>query len=711
MSKKKKSNSKGLEADRIIQLLERSNRPLPLKRILRALAPKKSRSREILNTLQALEDQGLLISLENKQSFILSRKLKQVRGRLEITSSGAGFVLPEEPDCRDVFISPVNLRGAWPGDRLSVAILPRTRGKNPEGKVLKILERRLEEVLVAVTKNKGPQSFWARAVNTSLQIAFEVDTGNLKQEPHPGDVLVVDHLEQLSPGFFKARGQAGLGQETEVPVQEKIVKINRDIPRRFPAQVLETAAELPDDPHAEDMAGRQDLRDLPCVTIDGEDAKDFDDAVCVLQAQDGFRLIVAIADVSHYVPPGSPLDQEAQQRANSFYFPCSVEPMFPEKLSAGLCSLVPNSNRLVMAVDMHFNRKGQRVKHRFYPAVIRSRARLTYRQVKGLLLEPSQPASGELAAHWPMLKQAAELAALLRQIRKQRGALDFDLPEPEFILDSRNRPLDIQPREHNTAHQMIEEFMLAANEATAEFLVHKDFPCLFRIHPEPDEEKIEQLFTLLSQTGLESLPKTYAAKDLQRVLYKVAGSKQEFLVNRLLLRTQMQAAYSSDNQGHFGLASEYYCHFTSPIRRYADCLVHRLLKTALGLTPVNKALLRNLSKTAEHLNTQERKGVAAEREIHKRLMILFLMDKIGELSSGIIASVAERGFWVEFRQGLAEGFVRMDSLKDDHYQLIQKEHRFQGTRSGRSYQIGDQVRVRLSSCSLARLDIDLDIQD
>ena len=711
MNKKKKRSGKGLPADQILRLLDRSNNPLPLKRILRALSSRKHRSPEILHTLQTLEDAGTLLSLENKQSFILTRKLKQVRGTLEITSSGAGFVLPEKQNHEDIFISQSNLQGAWPGDRVTVALLPRSRGKNPEGTILKILERNLEDVLVVLQQSKGAQTFWAQSVDASLRLTFEVDTGPLQTQPDPGEVLMVDHLQQLSQGFFKARAKARLGLETDVPVQETIVKINHRIPRRFPAQAVQAAEDLPNDPQAEEIAGRQDLRELPCVTIDGEDAKDFDDAVCVRQESDGFRLLVAIADVSHYIRPGSPLDQEAEQRGNSFYFPCSVEPMFPEKLSAGLCSLVPNCNRLVMAVDMHFNKRGHRVKSRFYPAVIRSRARLTYRQVKGGLLEGPPPGDEDLAVHLPMLRQAAELASGLRRIRKQRGALDFDLPEPEWFLDSRNRPLDIQAREHGTAHQMIEEFMLAANEAVAEFLVDSDAPCLFRIHPEPDQAKIEQLFDLLSKTGLEGLPQTYAAGELQGLLHTVAGSRQEFTVNRLLLRTLMQAAYATDNQGHFGLASDAYCHFTSPIRRYADLLVHRLLKTALGLSPVHKGLLRKIPQTAEHLNTQERKGVAAEREISKRLLILLLRDTIGELYTGIIAAVAEKGFWVEFRQGLAEGFVRLDQLPDDTYELIQEEHRLQGKRTGRSYQIGDQVQVRLRNCSLARLEIDLSLED
>ena len=708
MSKKKKRGGKGGDTDKILRLLERADRPVPLKRLLRTLAPKKARHREILHTIQSLEEQGTLTSLDNGRSYLLTRKLAQAQGALEITASGAGFVLPEQANHPDIFIAPSNLQGAWPGDRVRVAVLPRTGKKNPEGRIVKVLERNLETVLVVLTQEKCPRTFWGRSADTSLRLTFAVDTRDLESPPRIGEVLEVDDLKQLTPGFFTARARTDLGPETDASVQETIVKVTRGISRKFPERVHQAATLLPDHPLSEESEARRDLRSLPFVTIDGEEARDFDDAICVLKSEQGSRLLVAIADVSHYVAPGSPLDQEAAQRGNSFYFPCSVEPMFPEKLSAGLCSLLPERDRLVMTADLHFTGSGQRTRVDLYPAVIRSRARLTYAQVNQALSGPSAPEG--LQDHLPMLRQAAELAGQLRRNRRQRGSLDFDLPEPAFVIDEKNRPKEVRAREQRVGEQLIEDCMLAANEAVAEHLESKDHPCLYRIHPEPDEEKIAQLLTLLAQTEVTPPSASPSPKDLQQLLGNVAGTRHEFLVNRLLLRTMMQAAYDPDNQGHFGLASEVYCHFTSPIRRYADLIVHRLLKAALKLAPEPGGAARKLSKIAEHLNTQERKAVAAEREIHKRLLILLLAERIGEVFEGIIASVGEKGCWVEFWDGLAEGFLRLEQRRDESFELIREEHRLRGVRTGESYQIGDQIRVRLQNCSLARLEIDLEVE-
>lgn len=709
MSKKKKRNGKAPDSSQILRLLERSRRPVSLKHLLRSLPSRKPQAQALNNTLHLLEKKGTIVSLNQGQSFVLSRKLRHLSGKLELTSTGAGFVLPDDPGQKDIFISQSNLHGAWPGDRVKVALLPRTKGKNPEGTVLQVLDRELTQVLVFLTQKIGPGAFKAQAVEKSLRLVFEVNTALLRREPDLGDVLSVEHLEQISPGLFRAQAQEDLGPETRLSVQERIVKISRHIPQHFPASALKAAAELPDNPLPEEMAERRDLTHLPFVTIDGKEARDFDDAICVVQEGSQFLLLVAIADVSHYVAWGSPLDQEAEQRGNSFYFPCSVEPMFPENISAGLCSLLPDTPRLVMAAEMRFNQSGQRLKAHFYPAVIRSRGRLTYEQIKKGFLDKTEPEASHLKRHRPMLERAQELALQLKSLRTRRGSLDFDLPEAEFIFNSESSPQEVQAREHHFGHQIIEEFMLAANEAVAGFFTHNNLPCLYRIHPAPDTQKISELLGLLSSAHGLSLSEPFTNKKLQGLLQSAAGTHQEFLVNRLLLRTMMQAAYHTDNQGHFGLASEQYCHFTSPIRRYADLTVHRLLKAALGQGQKRSGLQKKLFKTAEHLNNQERKGVAAEREINKRLMILLLQETLGQHFPGIIASVTEDGLWVEFKQGLAEGFVRLSTSRLDSFELIPEEHRLRGARTGLSYQIGDQVQVQVINCSLSRLEIDLEI--
>ncbi|MCF8104376.1 MAG: ribonuclease R [Desulfohalobiaceae bacterium] len=712
MSKKKKISKIQKGPDRLLQLFHRSDHPLSLKKILRSFAPKKHHKKEILERIEELVASNRLISLNRGRAFVPPDKLKQIKGRLEMTASGAGFLLPEEKGHADVYISPDDLGGAWPGDTVIAAVLPGRRGKKPEGRVIRIKERRMAETLVVLTRKTAAHTFAARAMDRYFQIFFLVDVRPLKGKAEPGEVLVVKTLRQLEAGMFKAEALYSLGREESVQVQESIVKIQKEISREFPEKVLEAAGTLPLDPDVSDFEAREDLRALGFVTIDGEDAKDFDDAVFVYRQDGTFRLIVAIADVSHYVQADAPLDQEAAKRGNSFYFPLSVEPMFPGELSNGLCSLLPDRDRLVMAVDMNFSRTGERTDSRFYPALIRSRARLTYTQVKKGVLQEEEEVRNEIRDQLPMLHLAEQLARTLNAKRKQRGSLDFDLPEPEIGFDSGDAPTHIRYREHHFGHQIIEECMLAANEAVAEFLGQNGFPCLYRIHPEPDPEKILSLFNLLSKSDLQpAVPETADPKSLQQLLQKAAGTKQEFLVNRLLLRSMMQAAYSAKNKGHYGLAAAHYCHFTSPIRRYADLMVHRILKTALGLSRARSRSRRSLENMALHLNDQERKGVDAEREIHKRLTIIYLMDKIGERFTGLVSSVAEKGFWVELDQIPAEGLVRLDTLPNDYFVLIPEEQRLRGRRTGKTFGLGDQVRVRLSNCSLSRLEIDLEIEN
>ncbi|MFW6216985.1 MAG: ribonuclease R, partial [Desulfohalobiaceae bacterium] len=543
-----------------------------------------------------------------------------------------------------------------------------------------------------------------------LNLNFMVQTQDLDFKPALGDVAVVQPGEQLDPGLCSGQAQEILGPEQELEVQERIVKLHHEIPTGFPDRVLKETEELPADPSQEELEQRKDLKQLQFVTIDGAKAKDFDDAVLVQADKQGFKLFVAIADVSHYVPVGSALDREAQHRANSCYFPNSVEPMFPEALSNGLCSLNPLRPRLVMVAEIDFNLQAEPLRQDFYPAVIQSQARLTYSQIKKALLDGEQGERVKLQEFMPMLERAMQLAQALHAKRRKRGSLDFDLPEPEILFSLQEDALDIRPKVQHFGHQIIEEFMIAANEAVATFLTGKA-PCVYRIHPEPDQEKLKALFELLRKTSFASeLPEHTDPKSLQGLLQLVEDSELEFLVNRLLLRTMMQASYSPQNIGHFGLASECYCHFTSPIRRYADLVVHRSLKNALNKSS-GKLGAKKLSKLAEHLSKHERKAMAAEREIVKRLTVLFLQDKVGESFVGIISSITDFGFWVELTEVMADGLVRLSSLVDDYYIYWPKQYTLVGKNTGRMFNLGQKVMVRLSNVSLARQEIDLELEE
>jgi ribonuclease R len=386
--------------------------------------------------------------------------------------------------------------------------------------------------------------------------------------------------------------------------------------------------------------------------------------------------------------------------------------MFPQALSTGLCSLNPDADRLVMTVKMHFSREGEVLNRDFFSAVIRSKARLTYSRVKQALLDNDREEQERMGPVYPMLRSAEGLAGILNANRISRGSLNFDLPEPEIHFNPQQEAVDIQPKARHFGHQIVEEFMIAANESVAGFLDQKKLPLLYRIHPEPNQDKLEALFKLLRKTSLaEHVPEDTDAQSLQRLLEQVEGTHHEFLVNRLLLRSMMQASYYPRNQGHFGLASPCYSHFTSPIRRYADLILHRILKRVLQETEHTTPGRKKLYKLADHLSQQERTGMAAEREILKRLTIIFLQDKLEDTFTGVVNSVTDFGFWVELKEVMADGLVRLSSITDDYYIYWPKEHCLIGRHTGRMFNMGQEVKVRLTNVSLSRQEIDLELEE
>ncbi len=709
--KKKKSKSKtGIDERTVLDLFRNQSRPLSRKDLFQALDAGKKDGARLEAILDRLLSSGRLIRLRGGRAFGLTEKMDLLKGALDMTASGAGFVLPDDKRRKDIFISPSNLNDAWPGDRVMVALLPGgRRGKNPEGRVVRVLERKLSTIPVVLMKRISARKFWGQPTEKKLNQSFLVDTKDLTGKPKPGLVVSVQAEEKMDASLWKGTALEELGREDDVLVQEKIVKIHHGIPMEFPKKVLDAARSLPADPGHDDVSDRRDLRDMSFVTIDGAKARDFDDAICVSRTGKKTTLHVAIADVSHYVHPKTPLDREARERSNSSYFPQSVEPMFPPELSTGLCSLNPGVPRLVMVAEMEFSPQGVRQRADFYPAVIVSKARLTYTQVKAALLD-QDPEEAERIKHvMGMLEQAETLARMLAQKRSARGSLNFDLPEPEILFNIQDESVDIRPRARHFVHQLIEEFMIAANEAVADFLTDRNQPCMYRIHPEPDQDKLKALFTLLRKTSIgHRLPEETEIKDLQALLKLAQDTDLDFLVNRLLLRTMMQASYSPENSGHFGLASPCYCHFTSPIRRYADLVVHRFLKATLQAAPARQGS-KGLARLGDHLSAQERRSMDAEREIIKRMTILALQDDIGQAYHGVIAGVADFGFWVELAEVMAEGMVRLSTLTDDYYVLWPEEHKLVGQRTGRILTLGQKVEVRLVNTSLAKLEIDLEL--
>lgn len=709
------------DAATLLAVFTRQQRPLRIDALLRCLDIPRRSKKDLEKKLEVLAAQGQLMRMHGG-AWVATSSLTQVKGIYSRTRSGAGFVCPTESNehgrkkfLQDIFIPTQHSGGAWQGDTVLVALSPTRTGKSPEGRIVAVLERGQKELPVRVLRLRGGRAE-CRPADPRLDVLFDVDISTLEQAVASNDLLLVSPAEEGQAARWHARALAFFGREDAISVQERLVKLNHQAPAEFPPRVLLEAAALPAQPQPADYAHREDVRALPFVTIDGRTARDFDDAICVSATAKGWLLRVGIADVSHYVRPRSALDKEAFERGNSWYFPTSVEPMLPEVLSNGLCSLNPHVDRLIMLAEIPITAQGQPGAARFAPAVMRSAARLTYGQVKAVL-EAEGQARQELveqeqgSAIVAMLEQARALAAALTAVRTARGSLDFDLPEPEYHFDAQGRLADIVRKERHFAHTMIEECMIAANEAVARFLAARDCDFLYRVHPEPEQDKVLSLYRTLRSTEIAScVPTKPDAGALQHILRAAQGTAQEYLVGRLCLRTMPQARYQPENEGHFGLASSCYCHFTSPIRRYADLIVHRALKAALGVEGGGTVAAHALLRVADQLNRRERAAMEAEREIARRLACLALQHSTGQEFAGIICSVNDFGIFVELDALPVEGMVRVEDLGDDYYEYDMERQELIGVMQGRRFRLGQRVQVRLAAVDTERLEIRLTVQ-
>lgn len=711
MARKKTAASvSDLTHEHVLSVLHAGKRPMVLHDLMLALCVSRRCQKKLVLLLEEMCASGAVVRLSGGL-FAATASLKKVCGILEVQRGGMGFVLSEGKGA-DVYVGAEYFNGAWNGDEVEVALLPGRRGKNPEGRIVRVLRHHTGPLAVRVIKRMGKEGVLAQPLDPRHTFFVLVNVDALETSPGRGTALLVHAGKQLEPQVWAAAAFEVLGTEDSPLVQERIAKIHYEIPSEFGIMAMEEAAMLPSEPREEDWQGRADLRNLDFVTIDGERARDFDDAVYVESKKNGWRLWVAIADVSHYVLPGSALDSEALQRSNSYYFPLSVEPMLPKALSNGLCSLQPGVSRLVMVVQMDFDSVGRLENSLLYPAVICSHARLTYTEVADILEHPDvEPESPMLRSLFPMLLTAGALARVLQVQRIERGSLDFELPEPEFSFDEQGAIVHIEREKRNYAHQLIEMFMVAANEVVAEFLKSRTVPFLYRVHPVPDSEKLHGLFAMMRHTGLAQPPKDRDDVALRAVLRDAAraGGTTRYIINRLALRAMMQARYAEQNQGHFGLASECYCHFTSPIRRYADLVVHRALKYALNFGMTGQLFEEGaLQEIADTLNKNERKAQDAEREVQKRFSILFLRNHVGEIFSGIISGITDFGIFVELREVMAEGMIRVAALCDDYYIFFPERIELVGEHTGRRFTLGQPVDVRLVAANIEQLEITLE---
>ncbi len=685
----------------LLDMIKAHGSPMTFERLLLNLGYDDDERIEALRRrLKAMERDGQLIR-NRKGGYVPLDKSDLVRGRVIGHRDGFGFLVPDEGG-EDVFLSARQMRALLHGDRAVVQITGIDARGRREGALVEVLERANAEVVGRLVLESGV----AFVIPDNKRITQDV---LIPQDAlggaHDGQIVRVVLVEQ--PSFrSKPVGRVieVLGEHMAPGMEIQIAIHTHGLRTQWPPEVQEQIAGLNEEVLLADKLGRVDLRTLPLVTIDGEDARDFDDAVYCEPTAKGWRLIVAIADVSHYVSVGSPLDREAFLRSTSVYFPGQVIPMLPEILSNGLCSIMPHVDRLCMACEMLINREGEIIRSRFFEGVMRSHERLTYTQVAKILLDKDETLRSKLAPLVPHLESLHRLYEVLLQARLRRGAMDFDTTETRIVFGEGRKIEAIVPYERNDAHRLIEECMIAANVAAARFLQRHKIPALYRVHDRPAEEKITNLRTFLGELGLSlgggDKPE---AKDFLALFEAARGREDWHLIQTVVLRSMKQAVYSPDNIGHFGLAHANYTHFTSPIRRYPDLLVHRAIRHVLrtGSAEHFPYTRDELALIGEHCSNNERRADEATRDVLDWLKCEFMQDKVGDVFEGVITAVTSFGVFVELKGVFVEGLVHITALDKDYYHFDPVGHRLVGERSGQVFRLGDPITVQV-----ARVDLD-----
>ena len=707
----------------ILGLLESADAPLGLEAIAGQLALDQDRDLDALRKrLRAMQRDGQVVS-GRRGAYGVPRRMDLQRCRVMGHRDGYGFARPLEGG-EDLFLSAREMYQVFDGDEILVAVAGLDRRGRAEGQIAEVLERAHHMVVGRYMEESGIGFLLPH--NTRIRNHILIPP-KAKGGARHGQLVSVSLTDYPSATLgAKGRVEEVLGDHLDPGLEIDVAIRAHGIPWEWPDEVLREAGSLGEEPAEPDKLHREDLRALPFVTIDGEDARDFDDAVWCEANQDGFRLLVAIADVSHYVPVGSALDEEASLRGNSVYFPERVVPMFPEVLSNGLCSLKPRVDRLAMVCDMQIDTVGRLIDYYFYEAVIHSHARLTYNDV-GAVIEQgwSERVPAERVED---IDRLYRLYGVLRQAREQRGALDFDTQETRILFDEQRKIAAIEPVHRNDAHKLIEECMLIANVATAQFLESLEQPVLFRVHECPSAEKLENLRAFLGELslelpgGLKPTPEHY-----QSLLATVEGREDRHIIQTMLLRSLSQAVYQPENAGHFGLHYPAYAHFTSPIRRYPDLLVHRAIRAAIRTTgnighirrvPGASGLKREriypydtaaMLTFGEQCSMTERRADDATREVDAWLKCEFLKDRIGEEFAGVVAAVTNFGCFVELSDLYIEGLLHVSALPGDYYHFDQVKQRLVGERTRRVFQLGGAVMVRVARVDLDDRKIDLEL--
>ena len=713
----------------ILQYLEEYEQPIKYEQLSRALCLQCPEEQEGLRRrLRAMVSDGQLVR-NRRNYYCLPQRMQLLPGRVIGHKDGFGFVVPDDGS-DDLFLTPRNMRLLFDGDRVLVRVASIDARGRREADLVEVLERHNKSIVGRFCDKEGAAFIVPDNVRISQDIFIKTGAEAGAQD---GQIVIAEIIDYpTNRNRAVAQIVEVLGEQMAPNMEVDIAIRVHDLPHEWPEAVLAQIADLDDSVSEAAKQDREDLRALPLVTIDGEDAKDFDDAVYCRRNKrgDGWKLWVAIADVSHYVKPGSALDQEALQRGTSVYFPGRVLPMLPELLSNTLCSLQPNVDRLCVVCEMSISAEGKLTRHRFYPAVMRSHARLTYTQVGAVLAGETGVLDESLAPLVPHLFELHQLYQALRGAREARGAIDFDRPETQIIFGEDKKIDRIVPVVRNDAHRLIEECMLMANVATAKFLQKAKLSILYRVHEGPSADRLAEVKAFLAELGL-NLPGGDEPEpaDYSKLLQSIGSRADSTLIQTVLLRSLSQAVYSPDNKGHFGLAFSAYTHFTSPIRRYPDLLVHRAIyhilaggsvdnfvaahrleqsNTQVAATPREQAK-QVMHDLGEHCSAMERRADDATRDAVAWLKCEFMLAHVGSEFSGIVNAVTSFGIFVELDEFYIEGLVHVTALRNDYYQFDPLKRRLYGTRTGTSYRLGDKIQIRVVRVNLDDKKIDFEL--
>lgn len=685
--------------------------PMKMKEMAAVLQVKKEERQELKEILDALESEGK-IHRTQKGKYVKGQGSRLI-GVYQAHARGFGFVVMEDSD-KDVFITEEESGGALQGDEVEIQITKGSGsrpGQRQEGKVVRIIKRGTSQIVGYYQKNKS-FGFVLPDNQKFLQDVF------VPEEKSKG--AVTGHKVLVKICSYGGDGKKPEGEVVEIlghvndPGTDVLsIAMSYELPIEFPEKVKNQAVRVAKPVSSADCAGRKDLRNMKMVTIDGEDAKDLDDAVSLEICDGYYHLGVHIADVTNYVQENSALDREAKKRGTSVYLADRVIPMLPHILSNGICSLNEGEDRLALSCLMKIDKNGTVVDHEIAETVIRVDRRMTYTAVKQILEDQDEEMCRVYEDFVPMFREMEELSAILREKRHRRGAVDFDFPETKVVLDEIGRPVALKAYERNTATKLIEDFMLAANETVAEDFFWREIPFVYRIHEAPDEEKIRKLAVFLHNFGytLHIGSNEVHPKEIQKLLSKVEGEPEEPMIARLALRSMKQAKYTPENEGHFGLATSYYTHFTSPIRRYPDLQIHRIIKETLR-GRMNEERIRHyqsiLEEVTKHASETERRAEEAERETIKLKKVQYMKNYIGEEYEGIISGITKWGMYVELPNTI-EGLVHVANMTDDHYEYIEDNYEMRGVHTGKTYHLGQKVNVRVVGADELQRTIDFEL--